>query len=246
MDSEVAGFLTFCRVERRLAELTCTDYERDVQACLRFLSERTNCAAPSRGCTGSGESVRTPARFPVVAKRKRKPPRVVPTTAPVVGPPIDLDSAASVLASIARSTEFYTDDPPLFEAQQLMYDAFEAEGRRRVELARRALSLSPDCADAYLLLAEDATADAEEARALLEQGVAAGERALGPRIFAEGAGYFWGLVETRPYMRARAALAALLWKLGRREEALEHARELLRLNPNDNQGIRYQQAKWLL
>ncbi|HXY17585.1 MAG TPA: tetratricopeptide repeat protein [Gaiellaceae bacterium] len=76
--------------------------------------------------------------------------------------------------------------------------------------------------------------------------VAAGERALGPRIFAEGAGYFWGLVETRPYMRARAALAALLWKLGRREEALEHARELLRLNPNDNQGIRYQQAKWLL
>jgi len=40
MDSEVADFLTFCRVERRLAELTCTAYERDVRACLRFLRER--------------------------------------------------------------------------------------------------------------------------------------------------------------------------------------------------------------
>jgi site-specific recombinase XerD len=37
MDSEVADFLMFCRVERRLAELTCSAYERDVRACLRCL-----------------------------------------------------------------------------------------------------------------------------------------------------------------------------------------------------------------
>ena len=37
MDAEVADFLVFCRVERRLAELTCTAYERDVRACLRCL-----------------------------------------------------------------------------------------------------------------------------------------------------------------------------------------------------------------
>ena len=37
MDTEVADFLAFCRVERRLAELTCKAYERDVRACLRFL-----------------------------------------------------------------------------------------------------------------------------------------------------------------------------------------------------------------
>jgi len=50
----------------------------------------------------------------------------------------------------------------------------------------------------------------------------------------------------RPYMRARAALAETLWALDRREEAVEHQRELLRLNPNDNQGLRYRQAEWLL
>ena len=32
MDAEVADFLAFCRVERRLAELTCKAYERDVTA----------------------------------------------------------------------------------------------------------------------------------------------------------------------------------------------------------------------
>jgi tetratricopeptide (TPR) repeat protein len=47
-------------------------------------------------------------------------------------------------------------------------------------------------------------------------------------------------------VRARAALAEALWRLGRGEEAVGHQRELLRLNPNDNQGLRYRQAHWLL
>jgi tetratricopeptide (TPR) repeat protein len=62
----------------------------------------------------------------------------------------------------------------------------------------------------------------------------------------EDAGDFWLIFETRPSMRARAALAATLWRPGRREEAVEHQRELLRLNPRDNQGLRYRQANWLL
>jgi len=40
-------------------------------------------------------------------------------------------------------------------------------------------------------------------------------------------------------MCTRAALAQVLWRLGRCEEAVDHQRELLRLNPNDNQGLRY-------
>ena len=97
-----------------------------------------------------------------------------------------------------------------------------------------------------MLLAQETTANAEEARELLEQSVAAGERALGPEPFAEDAGHFWGILETRPYMRARAALAVTLWAVGRREDAVQHHRDLLRLNPNDNQGLRYLQAEWLL
>src|SRR6185437_3611081 len=140
----------------------------------------------------------------------------------------------------------YAANETLFYAQDLMYEAFEARGARRVALAREALAISPDCADAYLLLAEETAANVDQARELLEQGVAAGERALGPEPFAEDVGLFWGLIETRPYMRARAALAETLWALGERAEAVAHQFELLRLNPNDNQGIRHRQAEYLL
>lgn len=152
----------------------------------------------------------------------------------------------SVLAAIGRGAAHYAADEALFRSQELMYEAFEAQGARRVALAHEALAISPDCADAYLLLAEDKASSLEEARELLEQGVAAGERALGREPFEEDVGYFWGLIETRPYMRARAALAETLWALGRREEAVRHQRELLLLNPDDNQGIRYRQAEYLL
>ena len=137
------------------------------------------------------------------------------------------------------------EETPLDRAQEVMYRAFEASGAEQVRLARKALEISPDCADAYVLLAEHAQT-AEEARKHYEQGVAAGERALGKQAFEEYAGHFWGILETRPYMRAREGLAQCLWEAGRREEAAEHYQELLRLNPNDNQGVRYSLATLLL
>jgi tetratricopeptide (TPR) repeat protein len=131
-----------------------------------------------------------------------------------------------------------TADTPLARAQDLVYRAFDARGRRRIQLARKALELSPDCADAYVLLGE-ACADLAQARDLYAQGVAAGERALGTAAFAEAAGPFWGDVGTRPYMRARFGLARCLDDLGERAEAIAHYRALLGLNPGDNQGVRY-------
>ena len=131
-----------------------------------------------------------------------------------------------------------TASTPVERAQDLVYRATEARGRRRIQLARKALDLSADCADAYVLLAEE-SADLSQTRDLYVQGVAAGERVLGPTVFAEEAGHFWGDVRTRPYMRARFGLARCLDDLAQRDEALTHYRELLRLNPGDNQGARY-------
>jgi tetratricopeptide (TPR) repeat protein len=131
-------------------------------------------------------------------------------------------------------------------AQELMYDAWEARGSRRVKLARQALEISPDCADAYVLLAEETARSPQAARTLYEQGVLAGERALGPQMFKEDVGHFWGMIETRPYMRAREGLAHVLWALGERRQAIEHLIDMLRLNPGDNQGVRYTLANWLL
>ena len=141
-------------------------------------------------------------------------------------------------AQAGRVSEF--GDPELERAQELMYQAFEEPNPgKRIALAHEALSISPNCADAYVLLAEEEADTIQRALEYYQQGVAAGERALGREFFAENAGDFWAILETRPYMRARAGLADVLWRLKRQDEALEHYREMLRLNPNDNQGIRY-------
>ncbi len=127
---------------------------------------------------------------------------------------------------------------PLERAQDVMYDAFDAEGRKRVRMARKALEISPDCADAYVVLAEETARTPEQARDLFAEGVSAGERALGPDAFDEYEGHFWGVLETRPYMRARAGLAGALWGLGDVDGAIAEYRGLLDINPDDNQGIR--------
>jgi tetratricopeptide (TPR) repeat protein len=148
----------------------------------------------------------------------------------------NLRSMEKTLASIQPNRERET---KLEQAQEIMWDAWDETNRkRRVELARKALALSENCADAFVLLAEETASSPAEALDLYEKGVRAGERALGDEPFNEDVGSFWGILETRPYMRARAGLANSLRETGRISEAIEHYQELLRLNPNDNQGNR--------
>lgn len=122
-------------------------------------------------------------------------------------------------------------------AVALVDQAHEARGRRQVQLAREALKIDPDCVDALLLLAER-DSDPELALPLFQRATQAAERRLGPEVFQNEVGHFWGILETRPYMRARQHVAMTLAELGRDEEAATEFRELLRLNPGDNQGNR--------
>lgn len=136
---------------------------------------------------------------------------------------------------------------PLSEAQDLIYQAWDAPTvRESIRLAKKALKISPDCADAYVILGDLTTKTSAEGKRMYEQGVAAAERVLGPAAFVDNVGYFWGLFETRPYMRARYGLARAEYHMGNHSAAIAHAEELLRLNPQDNQGIRYVLLNWLL
>ncbi len=128
---------------------------------------------------------------------------------------------------------------PLAIAQDIADAAWEAaRPQDQVALAERALSVSADCADAYVILANQAPSR-QRARQLLEEGLAAGARAIGKETFEAVIGRFWLDQRTRPYMRARLGLAQCLWESGQRSEAAAHYTEMLRLNPNDNQGVRY-------
>jgi tetratricopeptide (TPR) repeat protein len=128
---------------------------------------------------------------------------------------------------------------PQEEAQQIAYDAMEAPTRTRaVALAKRALAKDPDCVDALVTLAAGQARTEEDLIAGLERAVATGERSLGEKCFEENKGHFWGILETRPYMRALQQLADLLLDVGRDRDAMRHFEALLALNPNDNQGVR--------
>ncbi len=60
----------------------------------------------------------------------------------------------------------------------------------------------------------------------------------GEEYFEENKGYFWGMLETRPFMMHLLEQAMLLWDAGQRDRAVSQLQYLLELNPNDNQGVR--------
>src|SRR5882757_7338975 len=135
----------------------------------------------------------------------------------------------------------------LDRAQDLIYDAWDADtSKRRIALAEKALAISPLSADAYVILAQHAEPGSDKELDLWRRGVEVGKKAIGEAAFEEYAGEFWGVLETRPYMRARMGLARALWMRGVRGEAIDHLRDILRLNPNDNQGARYGLAALLI
>jgi tetratricopeptide (TPR) repeat protein len=125
---------------------------------------------------------------------------------------------------------------PEFEARILASEAWEATGRRRVALARRALVLWPDCAEAWTLLA-DRERNPDRAVLLYSRALQTAGRGLDPFFLEIHAEELWDLPETRPFMRARLGLAEMLWEVDRREEAIAHFQELLRLDPMDVQGV---------
>lgn len=124
------------------------------------------------------------------------------------------------------------------DAQSLLYDAFEAEPPERYRLAEKALKQNPNLVDAYNILAEDADS-LEEAIQMYEKGMWIGQKELGKAFFKENKGHFWLIFETRPFMRAKYNYAMALLELGKPNEAMAQFEELLELNPNDSQAVRY-------
>jgi tetratricopeptide (TPR) repeat protein len=145
----------------------------------------------------------------------------------------------SMLSGLANNIEKGGREHTALErAQEIMYGAWEeADARKRIALAIEALTVSPDCADAHVLLAEELATSYAEALEHYTRGVEAGERAFG-KEFENFKGHFWGIVETRPYLRALMGKAQSLWGLGEREKSIAVYQEMIDLNPNDNQGVR--------
>jgi tetratricopeptide (TPR) repeat protein len=128
--------------------------------------------------------------------------------------------------------------PPATDKERaidLCHQAREQHSRRELQLIREGLRLDPDCAEAYVMLAQRES-DPAEAEKLYRQGVEAGRRSLGEEAFRDPEYAFWGLLESRPSMRALFGVGDVLEMQGRAEEAADVFADVLRLNPGDNQG----------
>lgn len=117
-----------------------------------------------------------------------------------------------------------------------------AKGKK---MAEQALEWWPDCIPAYEYLA--VAAKSKQARMeWLEKAVAIGQRLFGGAFLKEYEGHFWGITQTRPYMRCLNSLAQACADSGSLSKAIVIWEDCLRLNPGDNQGIRYSLLSALL
>jgi len=125
------------------------------------------------------------------------------------------------------------------KAQDLVWDAWELEyAEDRIELAQQALKLDKNCADAYNLLAVDKAKNYLEVLNYNLKAIKVSKERLG-KDFEEFKGTFWGFHQTRPYMRAMNGLANTYLHSNQIQKAIDIWKEMLELNPNDNQGVRY-------
>lgn len=123
------------------------------------------------------------------------------------------------------------------KAEDLAFAAFEMESKDAIDAIFMALDLDPDCIPAFEYLGQ--TQDSMPlAIAFFEKGVEIGRRQFDSDYRKSHPGEFWLHHETRPFMRCLSATAMLRYKLGRKQESVITFEEILRLNPNDNQGVR--------
>ncbi len=132
------------------------------------------------------------------------------------------------------------------KSAELLDQAYEAHTKTEARsLAKSALKLMPHNSDVYLFLAGIAPNEKESLK-LLKKGYKLSKAHLGPACFIEDKGHFWGMIETRPYMRIKLALAQEYLAQESVTDGIGHLKEMLDLNPNDNQGVRHNYSTILL
>ena len=130
---------------------------------------------------------------------------------------------------------------PLDEAYEILDKAYEADSlKEATKLAKQALKKCDYCLDATIFLAnlEKNTLKIEQ---IINEGIDKEKKRLTKEGFFEkdNIGHFYGIFETRPYIRGLYFKAQYLATLSRLKKAREVCLEILRLNSNDNMGARY-------
>lgn len=128
-----------------------------------------------------------------------------------------------------------------FDAFDYLEMAEDAENEKEaVYYAKKALELDPYLLDAELIIAHEKSRNSEEFKKQLKALIKKGEmQLLEQGISKEEEGEFYVLHETRSYMRLRKEYVDLLISQGKYRLSISEIEEMIRLNEDDNLGMRY-------
>jgi tetratricopeptide (TPR) repeat protein len=130
--------------------------------------------------------------------------------------------------------------PDHHKASDLFFDALEADTNDDTfDLLCEVIDMDPAHIDAHLARLAFLDLEPEQEITILEPLTQLAAKRLGSQIFKNCQGVFWGIGETRPFMRAKHRLAACYQELGQIDNAISEWEEMLKLNSSDNQGVRY-------
>lgn len=112
--------------------------------------------------------------------------------------------------------------------------------KQKLEYLAKAEALEPDNADVLVAKANIETKDPFEYLEALDGIIKKSEAALKKeKYFKDFTGEFWGVFETRPYMRALYERMGAYLELEMMGAAAKECEEMLRLCEGDNLGVRY-------
>ena len=115
------------------------------------------------------------------------------------------------------------------------------EKKKAEQYIQKALELEPDNLDAIgasLDLSDDTNLEYYQK---LSEAVRTGSELMEKKglMDEDSIGDFWGILETRPYMRLLERRAEFLIEAGMMGQAVKECEEMIRLSNNDNLGIRF-------
>ena len=129
----------------------------------------------------------------------------------------------------------------LDDAYELLEQAENAKTKNQaIKLAKEAYDMCPDCFDAVLFQV-DLEENSIKRDKMLNEGLEFEKDRLEEEGYFEkdNIGHFYGIFETRPYIRGLYRKADYLIADGKAKQARDICLEILRLNNNDNTGARY-------
>jgi hypothetical protein len=137
--------------------------------------------------------------------------------------------------NITLNTMDLTDEE---KAQDLVIEAYELSPAKAKKNIDKALALNPNCIEAYVFLAENQETP-DKAVTMFDKGIAIGRKLFGGDFLEKNRGHFWGIHETRPFMQCLYQKAFFCLMMKKTDEGINILKEMIELNPNDNQGARY-------